>query len=142
MAEDDVCFGINLRYNNGIDVFFYDVGIGNSFVEYVVMAKAGRPRTRIFDEEAAVQLYCEVKSSQMVAAKFGTGNDVILRLVRSRGIAVGSRGRKKLLDAGQVSRLVEMHLQGMSQREIAQEFGLSQQGIGKILRRELGKIVG
>jgi transposase len=78
----------------------------------------------------------------MVAAKFGTGNDVILRLVRSRGIAVGSRGRKKLLDAGQVSRLVEMHLQGMSQREIAQEFGLSQQGIGKILRRELGKIVG
>jgi hypothetical protein len=98
------------------------------------MAK-GRPRIRVFDEDAAVARYLEVGNSHKVAVEFGTGSDVILRLVKARGISINKSGARSKFSDDDIVKIKDLYVSGKSQGEIAVMFGVSQQGIGKVLGR-------
>jgi hypothetical protein len=100
------------------------------------MAIVGRPRKRLFNEFEVVERYKNGESSKSIAQDVGTGADVVLRVVKKAGIIVKSGVLKRKFSEEIVNEMKRLYEGGMSQKEIAVRYSISQQGVGKMLERE------
>jgi transposase len=132
------------RETQSAKVVSEEFGVGETLILKIVrlygvfVTRSGRPRMNVFDEDAAVRRYRELGNSRKVADEFGTGSDVIIRLLRSRGIAVGKPGACAKFSEEQLKEIVVLYKGGLSQRLIAEKFGVTQQGIAKMIGRVRG----
>ena len=97
--------------------------------------RTGRPRQRLFDEDAAVARYMLLKSSAKVAKEFGTGADLITRLLRKRGIEIGGAGPKPMQIPVSISEIQRRYSAGESCTGIAKTIGVQHHMVEKWLKQ-------
>ena len=97
--------------------------------------RTGRPRQRLFDEDAAVARYLETKSSPIVAKEFHTGADIIIRILKKKGIVIGAAGPKSMVVPVPVADLQRRYSAGESCTEIAKSIGVQHHMVEKWLKQ-------
>jgi hypothetical protein len=99
------------------------------------MVRTGRPRKNQLNEVLIARRYAEICNSKKVAEEFRTSPGVVLRIVKLSGLNIGSKGARRMFSEVDEKKMVSMYAAGKSQDEIAKVFKISQQGVGKVLKR-------
>lgn len=108
-----------------------------------VLREAGlviRPRRRnaltVGQERAVVVEYPHVKSSQVLADKYGCDRITILNILKRAGVSAQRRGGvEREFSPEQLDEMVTLYAGGLSQEKIARQIGTSQPKVSDVLIR-------
>lgn len=108
-----------------------------------VLCEAGltiRPRRRnaltVEQEQAVVVEYPHVKSSQVLADKYGCDRITILNILKRAGVSAQRRGGvEREFNPEQMDEMVALYTGGLSQENIAAQLGTSQRKVSAVLIR-------
>jgi len=128
-----------------------ETGVSRSAV-YRILHRAGvagmadrqATRRRLISNEQAADIgsrYQSGEAAPSLALEYGVTTSTVTKYLRRQGIRVeqGEKRRRKWSDQ-EVSEIVSLYRDGMSQREIGLRYAAVQETISRLLRQQLGRI--